>query len=60
MECAWSDTLQRRTALVGKELGRYGIEVAALSETRFAEEGEIKATHSFGVGEKLRRGMKQK
>ena len=31
-----SDTLQRRTTLVGKELGRYKIEIAALSETRFA------------------------
>ena len=27
---------------VGRELGRYGIEIAALSETRFAEIGEIK------------------
>ena len=42
MGSAWSDRQQRRTALVGRELGRYGIEIAALSETRFAEIGEIK------------------
>ena len=42
MDSAGSDRLQRRTALVGRELGRYGIEIAALSETRFAEIGEIK------------------
>ena len=37
MDSAGSDGLQRRTALVGRELGRYEIEIAALSETRFAE-----------------------
>ena len=42
MNSAWSDRPQRRTALVGRKLGRYGIEIAALSETRFAETGEIK------------------
>ena len=47
MECAhpygqcWVRS-QRRTALVGRELGSYGIEIAALRETRFAEIGEIK------------------
>ena len=41
MDSAGSDRPQRRTALVGRELGRYGIEIAALSETRFAEIGEI-------------------
>ena len=35
-------TTARRTAFVGRELGRYGIEIAALSETRFAEVVEIK------------------
>ena len=29
-------------ALVGREFGRYGIEIGALSETHFAEIGEIK------------------
>ena len=42
MDSAGSDRPQRRTALVGRELGIYGIEIAALSETRFAEIGEIK------------------
>ena len=42
MDSAGSDRPQRRTDLVGKELGRHGIEKAALSETRFAEIGEIK------------------
>ena len=34
--------VRQTTAFVGKELGRYGIEIAALSETRFAEVVEIK------------------
>ena len=42
MDSAGSDRPQRRTALVGRELGRYGIEIAALSETHFAEIREIK------------------
>ena len=42
MDSAGSDRPQRGTALVGRELGRYGIEIASLSETRFAEIGEIK------------------
>ena len=63
MDSAGSDRPQRRTALVGRELGRYGIEIAALSETRFAEIGRSKklalAKHSFGVDVKVRRGVKQ-
>ena len=31
----------RRTALIARELARYKIDIAALSETRFAEEGAI-------------------
>ena len=42
MDSAGSDRPQRRTALVGRELGRYDIQIAALSETRFADVGEIK------------------
>ena len=42
IDSAGSDRPQRRTALVGRELGRYGIQLAALSETRFADVGEIK------------------
>ena len=63
MDSAGSDRPQRRTALVGRELGRYGIEIAALSETRFAEIGEIKEVGAgytlFGVDVKLKRGVKQ-
>ena len=32
---------QRRTALIGLELARYNIDIAALSETRLADEGEL-------------------
>ena len=42
MDSAGLDRPQCRTALVGRELGRNGIEIAALNETRFAEVGEIK------------------
>ena len=63
MDSAGSDRPQRRTALVGRELGRYGIEIAALSETRLAEIGEIKEVGAgytfFGVDVKLKRGVKQ-
>ena len=41
-DSAGSDRPQHRTALVGRELGRYGIEIAALSKTRYAEIREIK------------------
>ena len=42
MDSAGSDRLQRRTALVDRELKSYGIQIFALSETRFADVGEIK------------------
>ena len=42
MDSAGSDRPQRRTALVGRELGRYGIKIAVLSATRFSDVGEIK------------------
>ena len=42
MDSAGSDKPQHRTALAERELGRYGIEIAALNETPFAEKGEIK------------------
>ena len=32
---------ERRTALVAKELARYKVDIAALSETRFAEKGQL-------------------
>ena len=42
MERAGSDKPQRRTALVGRELDRDKVEMAALSENRIAEEGLLK------------------
>ena len=42
MNSSGSDRPQRRTALVGRELDRYKVEIAALSETRLAEEGLLK------------------
>ena len=42
MDSAGSDKSQRRTALVGREVDRYNVEIAALSETRLAEEGLLK------------------
>ena len=50
MDSADSDRPQRRIALVGRELDRYKVEIAALSETRMAEEGllkEISAGYNF-------------
>lgn len=41
LDRADSDRPQRRTALVANELARYSIDIAALSETRFAGEGEL-------------------
>lgn len=41
---------ERRTALVAKELSRYSIDIAALSETRLADEGsvaELKGGYTF-------------
>ena len=36
-----ADRPQRKTALVGKELARYNIDIAALSETRLAGKGKL-------------------
>ena len=36
-----SDRPERTTALVARELSRYGIQIAALSETHLAEEGQL-------------------
>ena len=42
MDSAGSDRPQRRTALVGRELDRYKVEIAALSKTRLAEKELLK------------------
>ena len=47
MDSSGSDRPERRTALVGWELDRYKIEIAALSETRLAKERLLK---EVGVG----------
>ncbi|BHF78563.1 hypothetical protein SprV_0602167600 [Sparganum proliferum] len=36
-----SDRPERRTALVARELARYKVDIAALSETRFSEQGQL-------------------
>lgn len=36
-----SDRPERRTAIVARELGRYDIDIAALCETRFVDEGQL-------------------
>jgi len=41
LDTAGANRPERRTALVARELDRYSIEIAALSETRLAEEGQI-------------------
>ena len=61
MDSDRSDRPQRRTALVGKKLGRYKMEIAALSETRLTVIGEIKeigAVYTF-LDRRVRRGVKQ-
>ena len=47
MDRAGTDRPERRTALVASELARYNVHIAALSETRFAEEGQL-TEHSAG------------
>ena len=41
MDNTRSERPERRTALVGRELARYNIDIAALSETRLANSGQI-------------------
>ena len=42
IDSSGSDRPQRRATLVGRELDQHKIEIAALSETRLAEEGLLK------------------
>ena len=44
MDTANLDRPERRSALVCRELARFNIDVAALSETRLADEGNIQET----------------
>ncbi|VDL93418.1 unnamed protein product [Schistocephalus solidus] len=41
-----SNQPERRTALVGREMARYKVDIAALSETRFSEQGQLQETGS--------------
>ena len=55
MDSAGSNRPQRRTALVDRELERYEIQIATLSETQFSDVGEIKevgAGYTFWSGRK--------
>ena len=57
-----SERPERRTSLVGRELDRYKVEIAALTETRLAEEGLLKLvldTLSSGVDARKKSGVKQ-
>ncbi|VDM05881.1 unnamed protein product [Schistocephalus solidus] len=36
-----SNRPKRRTALVARELARYKVDIAALSETQFSEQGQL-------------------
>ena len=44
LDNAQANRPERRTTLVGRELARYKVDIAALSETRLAEEGQLKET----------------
>ena len=63
MDNSKADRPERRTALVARELGRYNIDIAALSETRLANEGcltEVRAGYTFfGVVAAARSVVKQ-
>ena len=57
-----SDRSKRATALVGRELDRYKVKIAALSETRLAEEVLLKgvgAGNSSGVDTRQKSGVNQ-
>ena len=41
LDRAGTNRPERRTALIASELARYNVQIAALSETRFADEGQL-------------------
>ena len=47
---------ERRTALIASELGRLGIDIAALSETRLASAGQIVIVGTHFYGREWKRG----
>ena len=58
-----ADRPERRTALVARELARYHVDIAALSETRRANEGQLTEDGGghcfFGVVARVKRDVKQ-
>ena len=47
LDRADADKPKRGTALIGNDLARYNTKTAAVSETQFAEKGEL---HERGIG----------
>nr|VZI31871.1 unnamed protein product [Spirometra erinaceieuropaei] len=45
-----SNRPERRTALVARELARYKVDIAALSETRFSEQGQLEEAERRDAG----------
>ncbi|VDL92815.1 unnamed protein product [Schistocephalus solidus] len=45
-----SNRLERKAALVARELARYKVDIAALSETRFSEQGQLEETERRDAG----------
>ncbi|XP_072182226.1 uncharacterized protein [Diadema setosum] len=56
LDRAGTERLERRTALIATELARYRVQIAALSETRLADEGQLSEVHAgytfFWIGRK--------
>ena len=56
LDRAGTDRPERRTALIARELARYRVQIAALSETRLADEGQLSEVHAgytfFWIGRK--------
>ncbi|VDL89047.1 unnamed protein product [Schistocephalus solidus] len=54
-----SNRLERMTALVARELARYKVDIAALSETRFSEQGQLEEAErrDAGVAFVIRNGI---
>ena len=46
------NNLERRTAVIAKELSRYNIDIAALQKTHSSKNTDL-ATHFFGVANQL-------
>jgi len=69
LDRTYSGYPERKTALVDRELARYGIDIAALSETRFTGHGNLTeqnytfcssggVSHQAGVAFAIRNGLR--